>query len=109
MRMFVLDELDPAWMESLRSKLEQTGRQGAIKDIYWFEVPKEILTPTQQEHLQSCGPYVLSLETGKTCLKLELLVRARNTLRCTCTGSLTREQRIYALDQLEGILAEING
>ena len=107
MRMFVLDELDPAWMESLRNKLEQRGHQGAIKDIYWFELPEAILTPEQQEHLQSCGPYVLSLETGKSSLKLELLVRARNTLRCTCTGLLTREQRIYALDQLEDILADL--
>ncbi len=109
MRLFVLDELDPVWIKGLQSKLEQMGHQGSIKDIYWFELPEKILTPKQQEHFQSCGPYVLSLETGKSSLKLELLVRARNSLRCTCTGLLTREQRIYALDHLEGILAEIKG
>lgn len=108
MRIYVVDDCDPEWMRRLRLRLEQKGYKGAIADIYWFELPEEILTKEQREHFQSCGPYVLCLETGRSSLRLELLVRAKNSLRCTCTGGLTQKQRRFALDHLEGILGAID-
>ncbi|MFP4213919.1 MAG: hypothetical protein ACLFRL_07385 [Desulfohalobiaceae bacterium] len=105
MRSYFIEDIEPDKLQQLASSLQEKGYQGPIDDIYWLQLPEEVLTPLQLEHLQDCGPYIISLELGKDWLKLELLLRARNTFRCNCVGYADTKQRDYCIQLLEDFLA----
>ncbi len=104
---YLIDELKPREIERIVHYLDYYGYKGPIRNIYWIEIPDHLLNPTQKDHASECGPYILSLETGKTWIKLELLVRPRNTLRCTCMALATPEQRDYGLNIVDHILMDL--
>ncbi len=104
---YLIDELKPQEIERIIHYLEYHGYKGPIKDIYWIEIPNHLLNPTQKNHVSECGPYILSLETGKTWIKLELLVRPRNTLHCTCMALANPEQRSYGMNLLDHIFMDL--
>ncbi|MFO8030943.1 MAG: hypothetical protein R6U22_00200 [Desulfohalobiaceae bacterium] len=108
MRSYFIEDVEPEKMQELAGYLQQEGYQGPIDDIYWFQLPLEVLSSLQKEHLQDCGPYIVSLELGKDWLKLELLLRARNTFRCNCVGYADSGQRDYCICLLEDILERLN-
>ena len=104
MRSYRIDELLPEQVAAASKRMEQTGKPGPMQGIIWFELPFSLLTPLQHEHQEECGPFLLSVETGSTWISLELLVRARQTLRCDCIGFATPEQRAYAMDLVDAAL-----
>lgn len=107
MRSYLIEEIEPGRLQALAGHLQQNGYQGPIEDIFWFELPWEVLNQVQQEHLQDCGPYIVSLELGKDWLKLELLIRARNTFRCSCISYADSRQRGFSISVLEDILSKL--
>jgi len=107
-RSYIIEEMKPEYIESLVHYLEQKGYKCPLKDIYWFDVPEELLTARQKRHLPSCGPYIFSLEIGKTWVKLELLVRAQNIIRCNCITYATAKQRKYIIEYLDNILKSLD-
>ncbi|MFW6106135.1 MAG: hypothetical protein ACOC5H_02085 [Desulfovermiculus sp.] len=107
MRSYMIDEMLPGQVEQLSLCLQERVGPGPMQGILWFELPQEALTPRQQEHLSSCGPFLLSLETGSTWIKLELLVRARQTFRCDCIGFATAEQRAYGINMVDAAIREL--
>ena len=104
---YLIDELKPKEIERIVHYLDYHGYKGPIEDIYWFEIPEHLLSSRQKDHAPECGPYILSLETGKTWIKLELLVRPRSVLRCNCMALANPEQRTYAMNLLEHILLDL--
>ncbi|MFP4392474.1 MAG: hypothetical protein ACOC43_07260 [Desulfohalobiaceae bacterium] len=106
MRSYFIEEIEPDKLQKLAKQLQDKGYQGPIDDIYWFQLPMQVLTATQQDHFQACGPYIVSLELGQDWLKLELLLRARNTFRCSCVGYADSRQRDYCIQLLEDLLAQ---
>ncbi|MFO7875225.1 MAG: hypothetical protein R6U55_01405 [Desulfovermiculus sp.] len=107
MRSYMIDEMLPEQVEQLSLRLQESVGPGPMQGILWFELPQEVLTPRQQEHLSSCGPFLLSLETGSTWIKLELLVRARQTFRCDCIAFATQEQRAYGIGMVDAAIREL--
>jgi len=97
MRSYVIDEMLPDQVDQLSTHLQKTAGPSPMQGIIWFELPAHLLTSRQLEHQSSCGPFILSLETGSTWIKLELLVRARQTFRCDCIGFATPDQRDYGI------------
>lgn len=108
MKSYYVDELGRDQVEAVAAHLTERGYTGPIEGIYWLRVPENLLTEEQQEHLHSCGPFIMSLETGRDWLKLELLVRATQTIRCTCVDYASREQQAHALELLEQTLQSLN-
>jgi len=106
-RTYCINEVNSEDIRRLKQYLEQTGHSAPIEDIFWFEVPQELLTDTQKEHAGECGPYVFPLETGDTWLMLELLIRPRNTLHCSCIAYASEAQRTHVIQRLEAILQEL--
>jgi hypothetical protein len=102
-RSYLIDELHPEAVQRLTAHLDEQGLRGSLEGIYWVEVPHELLSPVQSEHYPECGPYVFSLEAGKTWVKLELLVRSRGTFRCHCSQYASAEQRAFILDHVDRI------
>jgi hypothetical protein len=84
MRYYLIDELDQGKIKKIKDAMDAHGLRGAIEDIYYIPVPDNLLTEEQKDHCNECGPYILAAETGEDWLKMELLVRAQNKIRCSC-------------------------
>lgn len=95
-------------MQRLLSCLETKTVKASLEDMYWLEIPKNLLSTEQREHAAQCGPFVCSLETGPNWLKVELLTRGRGKLRCSCIAYAGREQRDWILDQIDAMLTELD-
>ena len=108
MRAYLIDELNSADMQHRVPFLEAKAQKASVVDMYWLEIPENLLSAEQREHATQCGPFVCSLETGPNWLKVELLIRGRGKLRCSCIAYADREQRDWILDQIDAILAELN-
>ena len=106
MRSFLIDEIAPQDMEKLESWLKEQELQ-SIERLYHFNLPPRLLTPTQQEHAPQCGPFYMAVETGQDWVKLELLVRAKQIMRCACIAYATPEQQEYMIAYLENLLADL--
>jgi len=91
MRSYYIDEFVPGELERLAERLDSMGFSSGMEGLYWLPVPEKLLTSIRKEHERACGPYVLALEILDEALRLELLVRARNRLRCDCVAYAEQE------------------
>ena len=66
-----------------------------------------MLSPIQKEHMQSCGPHVFGLEVEEDSLRMELLVRAKNRMRCDCVHYATPELRAHMITWLDQMLTDL--
>lgn len=93
MRQYSLTDVGEEGIRKLEKALTEKGLSASIAHLFWLPVPDSLLTALQKEHANTCGPHVLALETNRTGLSLELLVRARNKLRCDCIGWASQSLR----------------
>jgi len=107
MRSYFIDGFIPGELERLVERLEQMELSAGMEDLYWLPVPCNLLTPLQKAHERDCGPYALALEILDAALRLELLVRARNRLRCDCVAYATPELIAHMTAYLHGLLDEL--
>ncbi|MDQ7832747.1 MAG: hypothetical protein RDU30_13515 [Desulfovibrionaceae bacterium] len=108
MRSYLIEELTEDDMQSIKARLWEKGFKGALDDIYFIPFPVEMLNDEQTEHAAECGPYVLVLETGQDSIKMELLVRGKGRLRCSCISYCTPEQRNQMIDFLDNFIRELD-
>lgn len=108
MRSYLIDEISADHMATIEKHLTEKGFKGALDHIYYIPFPLEMLNDEQQQHYDECGPYMLVLETGRNWLKLELLVRGRGKLRCSCISYCSPEQRQQMLDFLDNFIRELD-
>ncbi len=102
MRYYLIDELDQGKIDKIKNALDSRQLRGSIEDIYYIPVPNTLLTEEQKAHINECGPYIMALETGDDWLKMELLVRARNKIRCSCityADPVVREHLMAFVDE----------
>ncbi len=103
MRSYMIEELEPEQVEKIRTTLSDRGWTSSLDGLYRIPVPEELLGPEQAEHKQ-CGPFYMAVETGTTWIKLELLVRASQILRCSCIAYATPPQRSAVIDTLDELI-----
>jgi hypothetical protein len=107
MRSYYIDEFVPGELERLAERLDRMDLSASMEDLYWLPVPAELLTPLQREHERECGPYSLALEILDAALRLELLVRARNKLRCDCVAYAEPKLIAHMIAHVHGLLDEL--
>lgn len=107
MRSVVLDELRPPDVEAIRERLAKTLTASRLPDVFWLELPPDLLTPEQTAHKDRCGPFRAALILEEGGLHLELLVRSHASLHCTCTGYATKAQRDFLLSFLDRLVEEL--
>lgn len=107
MRSFLVDEISPEDMRRLEDWLRKRGLQN-IERLYHFPLPPDLLSATQREHAPACGPFYMALESGTDWIKLELLVRAGQSLHCECAAYATPEQELHMRTCLENLLRELD-
>ncbi len=106
MRSLVFDELIQDDLDKVRAHLQETLTQSRMPDVFWLELPKDMLSPVQQEHGQSCGPHRVAVVLEEDSVRLELLVRAQESLRCECTDYASMTQREFFLSFMDRLLEE---
>ena len=112
MRSYQIEDLSHADGETLQAALRDLGLAGSIDGIFYLPVPHDLLDAEQCEHLDSCGPFFMPLEViegpERTMLKLELLVRARQILRCSCVHYAPPALRNHMIDYLDCLLEDLD-
>lgn len=73
--------------------------------VYWIPLEREVLSPTQCEH-RECQPHVAAVELEDTRLSMELLVRTRNRIRCSCIAYATERQRNWLIHIVDRMLEQ---
>ncbi|BCS87191.1 hypothetical protein [Pseudodesulfovibrio sediminis] len=111
MRSYLIEDLVEDDYKKVMKSFDELGFRGPIDDIYYLPMPEELLQREQQEHMDECGPYFMALEciagTEESSLKLELLVRGRNRMRCSCVTYATSEQRKHMIEYLDQFIEEL--
>jgi len=106
MKSFVIDELRPADHRKLRTYLDDHFDAAAVGGVYWIPIVAKMLTELQSSHRQ-CQPFYFALELEPGRLAVELLVRTRSRVRCSCMGYATERQRNWLLDQVDAIFEQL--
>ena len=107
MRSYRIDDLTPEDVQAVKARLDALELGAGMEGVYWLPVGTAHLSPLQQEHTDTCGPHVMALEVEEDFLQLELLVRARNTLRCGCMHYAAPELQRHMMDYVDGLLREL--
>ncbi len=97
MRQYIIDELKREEVDAIRSYLEEQCEPSGIDGLYWLRIPDDLLSGIQVDH-KECAPFYFAAELGDSWLKLELLVRTRERLRCQCIQHATQPQRDFLLN-----------
>ncbi|RJX31838.1 MAG: hypothetical protein C4525_11360 [Desulfarculus sp.] len=106
MRALLFDEIRPPDMERLAQHLAQHLTTSGLPEVFWLELPPELLSAEQAAHAD-CGPHRVALVLEEDSLKLELLVRGAS-LHCSCTAYADAAQRQWLLEFGDRLLAELD-
>ena len=106
MEEIVIARLSPADMLRLRLRLGELNLASSLDGLYWLPVPRDLLDDMRRQHLESCGPYILALDTdtGNGELRLEPLARAQNHMHCECIAPASAEVVEYGVEYVQGLL-----
>jgi hypothetical protein len=107
MKQYVVDQLRYPDFEKLKAYLDQAYGAAAMGSIYWIPLDRDLLTPVQREH-EACGPHLAAVELDETRLSVELLVRTRSRVRCSCIAYATAEQREWLIRRVDDILSQLD-
>ncbi len=106
MRQYLLDEINRSDYQRLRDYLTEHAQASGLQDIWWVDLPEDLLSPEQFAH-QDCQPFRFAIELGDEYLRIEFLIRSRNTMRCSCIGYATRQQRDFILAFADRLVEEL--
>lgn len=108
MRNYYIEDIVDEDLDTFEEKLSALEMNGPIQGIFYLPLPEKLLNDEQKAHMEECGPFFLSLETIRNVagnvLKMELLVRANNKIRCSCVAYCTPEQRNHMIDYLDELI-----
>jgi len=111
MRTYLIEDLIDEDYDKVIKAFDELELKGPINGIYYIPIPEKLLQQEQQDHLNECGPYFMALESIKdlsgNLLKLELLTRSRNKIRCSCISYATSEQRNHMIEYLDQFIEEL--
>lgn len=107
MRTYVIDEIMPEHTPLIEERLDSMELGSGMPGLYWLPIPADMLSEVQVEHQESCGPHCMALELGEGYLRLELLVRARNILRCGCIAYASPELEKHMMNYVDTMLKDL--
>ncbi|MCA1945084.1 MAG: hypothetical protein LDL30_07345 [Desulfovibrio sp.] len=108
MRVYLVEQIDPDHVKRVAKRCKDMGCESSLEDLFWLPLPKTLLTEEQLEHDAECGPHSLALECGEDYLRLELLVRGRGPIRCSCIAYCTPAQREHMVNYFDNLLKELD-
>ena len=106
MKQFVIDELRPAEYKKLKKLLDRNYNASSLEGIYWLPIAPQVLSGTQSKH-KDCQPFFFAVDLEPDRIIVELLVRTKNRLKCTCMGYATERQCTWLIHQIDDIFAQL--
>ena len=106
MLQYLLDEIGKSDLPRLRDYLNEHATASKLEGIWWVDLPEDLLSPVQFEH-RDCRPFRFAVELGDNFVRLEFLIRSRETMRCACIGYATRRQRDFILAFADRLVADL--
>ncbi len=111
MRQYLLDEIARNDIPRVRAYLNEHAIAASIQDVWWVDLPEDLLSPEQFEH-QNCRPFRFAVELGEppvgdSFVRFELLIRSEQTMRCACIAYATRQQRDFILGYADRLVEEL--
>ena len=105
MRYFMIDDLSKEERVVVENFLKRNATPGPIENLFWLQVPDDLLEETQREH-RDCGPFFFGIELQDESVAFELLVRSQATLHCQCIAYTSPAQRDYMLAFVDRLISE---
>jgi len=111
MRQYLLDEIARKDIPRVREYLNECAIAASLPDIWWVDLPEDLLSPDQFEH-RDCRPFRFAVEVGEpevgdSFVRFEMLIRSQQTMRCACIGYATRQQRDFILAYADRMVEEL--
>ncbi len=106
MRQYLLDEISRGDLPRIREYLQEHAVASGLEDVWWVDLTEDLLTPDQFSH-QDHRPFRFAIELGDRFLRFEFLIRSRETMRCSCIGYATRQQRDFILAFADRLVEEL--
>jgi hypothetical protein len=106
MRQFLIDDLSREERDNLENYLKREARAAEMGGLFWIDLPEELLSARQREHLGECGPYAMAVELTERAASFELLVRNRANLHCDCIAYADPRQRDFLLAFIDRMIEE---
>ncbi len=107
MKQYVIDELRPQDYHKIKEYLDKAHGRAELGGIYWVPLAAARLTDIQQQHTD-CQPFFFAIDLQEDRLALELLVRTKNRVRCTCIGYAAQDQRTWMMDRVDAIFKHLD-
>ena len=108
MRIYAIEDLYEEQVEIITNKLDEMGYYAGLEGTYFLPVPENLLDEEQKEHADECGPHVYGIEVEYDKIRLELLIRAKSKIRCSCVKYANPEQRLYAIEYLDKFIKDLD-
>jgi hypothetical protein len=107
MKQYVIDQLRESDHEQIQKYLSDNAERTVLEEIFWVFLPKDLYTVHQGEH-ESCHPLYFAVNLSMRKVAFELLIRSRETLRCSCISYATPKQRDYIIQFADKMLQELS-
>jgi hypothetical protein len=102
----MLDEIARSDLPRVREYLNERAAASSLADIWWVDLPEDLLSPEQFGH-QQCRPFRFAVELGENFVRFEFLIRSREKMRCTCIDYATRPQRDFILGYADRLVEDL--
>ncbi len=106
MKQYVIDDFRYSDYTKIKNYMDENYRCSEVSDIYWIPINDNMLSDVQREHLQ-CDPFYFLVELNTQAFTLELLVRTKNNIRCSCMAYATERQRNWGIDCVDTIFEKL--
>ena len=106
MKQYVIDELRPADVVTLRSYLTEQYGSAVMDGVFWIPIEDELLSDIQTAH-HECRPHYFAVDLEPDRIIFELLVRTKSRVKCACIGYATENQCTWLIRQMDKIFAQL--
>lgn len=106
MRQLLFDEINSRDIKKIKGHLSRHFEE-SMPGLYWVNVSEDLLDETQFQH-KSCQPFYFAIEVGNNCMKIELLIRSRKRLRCSCIKYANEAQRNFILHFADKLIKDLD-
>jgi hypothetical protein len=106
MKQYAVDQLRETDYDKIVEFLQKNADELEFGDLFWVNLPVELYSDTQRSH-DRCRPFCFAVNLSPGRVDFELLIRSRQTLRCSCIGYADKRQRDYIMDYADRMLEEL--
>ena len=106
MKQYVIDDLRDSDYTKIKSYMVENYSRSGVGEVYWIPIDDDMLSDVQREHLQ-CKPFYFAVELNPQAFTIELLVRTKNNMRCSCMAYATERQRNWCINCADAILEQL--